>query len=95
MARMGDGDVDETPAGQLCQEIAEGRIEAACRLLKGSPSLAAEADKDGMLPLHWAADRGDLQMAWPLGTRMNPMDLWRQVKFLLAGTSIAAWVVCG
>ena len=47
-------------------------------MLRASPHLAAqankvavfrgatlhhsEADKDGMLPLHWAADRGDLDM---------------------------------
>ena len=23
---------------------------------------AAQGDKDGMMPLHWAADRGDLEM---------------------------------
>ncbi|CAE7340729.1 ACBP2 [Symbiodinium pilosum] len=55
-------DVDETPAGQLCQKIANGEIEEARVLLQQAPKLAAEADKDGMLPLHWAADRGDLDM---------------------------------
>eukprot|EP00438_Fugacium_kawagutii_P003310 Skav223908 [mRNA] locus=scaffold5126:128762:140559:- [translate_table: standard] len=59
------GDVDETPAGQLCQQIAEGDMEAACSLLRASPQLACEADKDGMLPLHWACDRGDLEMVPP------------------------------
>ncbi|CAK8997345.1 unnamed protein product [Durusdinium trenchii] len=57
-----DADVDETPAGQLCQKIADGDFEAASSLLRASPHLAAQADKDGMLPLHWAADRGDLDM---------------------------------
>lgn len=56
------GDVDETPAGQLCQQIAEGDVEGACGLLRASPQLAGQADKDGMLPLHWACDRGDLDM---------------------------------
>ena len=56
------GDVDETPVGQLCQHIADGDFEAASSLLRASPQLATEGDKDGMMPLHWAADRGDLEM---------------------------------
>lgn len=55
-------DVDETPAGQLCQKIADGAVEEACALLRQFPKLAIEVDKDGMLPLHWAADRGDVEM---------------------------------
>ncbi|CAE7550093.1 acbd6 [Symbiodinium sp. CCMP2592] len=55
-------DVDETPAGQLCQKIADGAVEEAFALLRQFPKLATEVDKDGMLPLHWAADRGDVEM---------------------------------
>ena len=91
---------DETPAGQLCQKIADGDVEAkgcpttalvavirnqeAFALLRRDPKLATEAivltvstptlfaalsleaDKDGMLPLHWAADRGDVDMVRPM-----------------------------
>merc|ERR1712217_832569 len=31
-------------------------------ILRQSPGLAFKADKDGMTPLHWAADRGNLEV---------------------------------
>ncbi|CAJ1381621.1 unnamed protein product, partial [Effrenium voratum] len=55
-------DTDETPAGQLCEKIANGDFEEACALLRKNARLATQADKDGMLPLHWAADRGEMEM---------------------------------
>eukprot|EP00931_Biecheleriopsis_adriatica_P049802 TRINITY_DN28819_c0_g1_i1.p1 TRINITY_DN28819_c0_g1~~TRINITY_DN28819_c0_g1_i1.p1 ORF type:complete len:327 (-),score=76.81 TRINITY_DN28819_c0_g1_i1:142-1101(-) len=67
-------DVDETPVGQLCEKIAEGDTEAARAILRANPKLACQADKDGMIPLHWAADRGELEM----------------VRALLAGPGVQA-----
>lgn len=52
-------DVDETPVGQLNELIHNGDITGALTVLRGSPDLAFKADKDGMTPLHWAADRGN------------------------------------
>jgi len=67
MGRIGDpdkaDDVDETPVGQLCEKIAEGEVEDACALLRRFPTLAFQKDKDGMTPLHWAADRGEQLVA--------------------------------
>lgn len=67
MGRIGDperaDDVDETPVGQLCEKIADGDVEEARRLLRRQPDLAFQIDKDGMTPLHWAADRGELEVA--------------------------------
>merc|ERR1719252_428048 len=79
MGTIGDpekvGDVDNTPVGQLCEQIADGKLEAAREILRRKPELAFQADKDGMMPLHWAADRGALDlvkvliaMAVPKGT---------------------------
>jgi len=61
-----DGDVDETPVGQLCEAIAEGKVAEASAILRRQPELAAQVDKDGMSPLHWAADRGELEVAQTL-----------------------------
>jgi acyl-CoA-binding protein len=67
MGTIGDpdkiGDVDETPVGQLCEKIANGEVDDACAMLQRYPDLAFRADKDGMMPLHWAADRGELDIA--------------------------------
>jgi len=67
MGRLGDpdqaDDVDETPVGQLCEKIAEGDVEEASAILARHPDLAFQKDKDGMFPLHWAADRGELEVA--------------------------------
>lgn len=64
MPVIGDSDdVDNTPVGQLCAKIADGEVEAAFALLRRSPELALQADKDHMTPLHWAADRGELEVA--------------------------------
>ncbi|CAK0897562.1 unnamed protein product [Prorocentrum cordatum] len=62
MAAVEDGDFDGTPVGQLCAEIAEGNAEAVAAQLARSPQLAFQADKDGMAPLHWAADRGCVEV---------------------------------
>jgi len=51
-------DVDETPVGQLNEMIHQGDVGGALAVLKSAPDLAFKADKDGMTPLHWAADRG-------------------------------------
>lgn len=66
MGRIGqpeDDDIDETPVGQLCERIAASDVPAVEALLKKSPGLAFQKDKDGMTPLHWAADRGLLKVA--------------------------------
>lgn len=54
---------DETPVGQLCAKIENGDIGGACELLLEQPRLAFQEDKDGMAPLHWAADRGVMDVA--------------------------------
>lgn len=51
-------DIDETPVGQLNEMIHQGDVAGAMAVLKSAPDLAFKADKDGMTPLHWAADRG-------------------------------------
>lgn len=58
-----EDDVDETPVGQLCEKIAEGEVDGAQDELRRHPGLAFQADKDGMTPLHWAADRGQIGIA--------------------------------
>lgn len=62
MGGPGAEDVDETPIGQLCERVAEGDTEAVRELLARQPDLAFQADKDGMTPLHWAADRDKLEV---------------------------------
>lgn len=57
------GQVDETPVGQLCEKIADGDVEGARAVLRQAPGLALQADKDGMTPLHWACDRGCEEVA--------------------------------
>jgi len=67
MGMLGDpdeiADTDETPVGQLCAKIADGDVSGACDLLLKQPRLAFLQDKDGMAPLHWAADRGQMDVA--------------------------------
>jgi acyl-CoA-binding protein len=63
MGRIGADDergneVDATPVGQLNELIHNGDIASALTVLQQTPGLAFKADKDGMTPLHWAADRG-------------------------------------
>jgi len=76
MGMIGDpskaNDTDETPVGQLCALIADGSSEEALTMLKKNPQLAFQSDKDGMSALHWAADRGELQVARAL------VDMLRQ-----------------
>lgn len=64
--RVEDGkeeDLDTSPVGQLCQHIAEGELANVRAVLRSNPQLACQMDKDGMTPLHWAADRGSLDAA--------------------------------
>merc|ERR1711957_599060 len=49
---------------------------------KRNPALAFQADKDGMTPLHWAADRGSLEVAEAL------------IKLVGAGPTAVARVNC-
>lgn len=62
LGRLGEqdapDDVDETPVGQLNEMIHQGDVAGALAVLRSAPDLAVKADKDGMTPLHWAADRG-------------------------------------
>jgi acyl-CoA-binding protein len=51
-----DDDVDETPVGKLNEMIHNRDVIAALKILRKSPSLAFKPDKDGMTPMHWAAD---------------------------------------
>jgi len=52
-------DADETPVGRLCDQVSKGEIDAVRKALQTNPELAFQKDKDGMTPLHWAADSGD------------------------------------
>merc|ERR1712194_510673 len=64
MGTIGDvGDIDDTPVGQLCEKIANGAADEACAMLRKYPDLAFRTDKDGMAPLHWASDRGEVEVA--------------------------------
>jgi len=59
MGQLGDSDdndVDETPVGQLNELIHKSDITGALKVLRKSADLAFQADKDGMTPMHWAAD---------------------------------------
>jgi len=57
MGQLGeDDDVDETPVGQLNELIHNSDIKAALKVLSKSSDLAFKPDKDGMTPMHWAAD---------------------------------------
>jgi len=58
-----DGDVDETPVGVLCEKVAENDVDEFRAILLRQPELAFQSDKDGMTPLHWAADRGSIEIA--------------------------------
>lgn len=55
-------DVDTTPIGKLCEYVTDGDLEAVAEVLRKTPGLAFESDKDGMTPLHWAADRGEVDI---------------------------------
>ena len=61
---IGDaGEVDETVAGQLCHLAAEGNLAALKEVLSKDPSLVSAKDTDGMTCLHWASDRGNMDVA--------------------------------
>lgn len=55
-------DVDETPVGKLNELIHNSDVSAALQVLRRSPDLAFKADKDGMTPMHWAADSGSCEV---------------------------------
>jgi ankyrin repeat protein len=56
----GQGDIDETPIGKLCELVAKGDIDDVQQVLTKKRDMAFQVDKDGMAPLHWAADRNHL-----------------------------------
>lgn len=51
-------DVDDSPVGLLNRLIEVGNHSEANNVLRSNGHLAFMPDKDGMTPLHWAADRG-------------------------------------
>lgn len=57
-----EDDVDSSTVGQFNEMIANGDVDSVCEALKLSPGLGFQADKDGMTALHWAADRGELEI---------------------------------
>jgi len=74
-------DVDATPIGQLCEKIANDATEAAKEILSKTPDFAVSADKDGMTPLHWACDRGCIDMVqFLLDLGMNNSTVERQLN---------------
>jgi len=50
------------PVGRLCDQVSKGEIDAVRKALQTNPELAFQKDKDGMTPLHWAADSGDEEL---------------------------------
>jgi len=55
-------DVDSSTVGQFNEMITSGDVESVREALSLSPSLGFQRDKDGMTALHWAADRGELDI---------------------------------
>ncbi|OAD61674.1 Acyl-CoA-binding domain-containing protein 6 [Eufriesea mexicana] len=57
--------------------VKEGHIEKVQELLDKEPKLANLTDSEGLLPIHWAADRGHLRIIEQLikkGTNVNSQD---------------------
>jgi len=71
-------DVDFSQVGKLNELVASGSFDLVLETLRANPSLAFAQDKDGMTPLHWAADRGSSKMVEALlnfdATHVNLRD---------------------
>ena len=72
-----DGDRDESIGGLLCEMASIGNLEAISEILDKNPSIINTQDKDGMTCLHWASDRGFIQIVQYLlskGADVNAID---------------------
>lgn len=69
-----EDDVDETPVGQLNELIHNGDSVEALQVLKKFPDLAFKPDKDGMTPLHWAADSDNSEVMQALLKLLGDSD---------------------
>lgn len=56
------GKEDISKAGKLNQSIADGKVDAVTSILKKDADLWFRPDKSGMISLHWAADRGQMEI---------------------------------
>lgn len=66
-------DVDKT----FLDWIKEGQVEKVQELLDKEPNLINIMDSEGLLPIHWAADRGHLKIIEQLikkGASINSQD---------------------
>ena len=57
--------------------LKEGNMDQVSNMLKATPSLVKQQDEDGMLLIHWAADRGDacmIRMLLDFGSNLNATD---------------------
>jgi acyl-CoA-binding protein len=67
------GDADKT----FLDWVKEGNETRVCEILSGEPTLVSTLDMDGLLPIHWAADRGHVDVIARLignGADVNSQD---------------------
>jgi len=55
-------DSDDSVGGMVCEIASVGNLIALEELYQRNPNIVQVRDKDGMTPLHWASDRGHVEI---------------------------------
>lgn len=87
--RLGEaGTEDDSIGGQVCELAANGNIVALKQVIAKDRVLVHSRDVDGMTPLHWASDRGHIDVIRLLlasGADINAQDLCDNTPLHIAG----------